>query len=137
MAYNILIVDDSKIVRAVMRKTLSISGVDLGEVYEAANGREALLLLSEKWVDLVLADINMPEMTGLEMVDELKKTGLMETIPVVIVSTERSVTRMESLKAKGVHAYLNKPFTPEDIRDVVCSALDRKSGNIPKEGAHG
>lgn len=123
MSYNILVVDDSKIVRAVMLKTLRISGIDLGEVYEAGNGREGLDILADKWVDLVLADINMPEMTGVEMVEVMKEKGYMDGIPVVIISTERSVTRMNSLKAKGVFAYLNKPFTPEEVREVVEEAL--------------
>jgi two-component system chemotaxis response regulator CheY len=123
MAFNILVVDDSRIVRAVMKKTLVIAGVDVGELYEAGNGKEALTILDAKWVDLVLADINMPEMNGIELVETMKRKNLMETIPVVIVSTERSVTRIEELKAKGVREYLSKPFTPESIREVVDKLL--------------
>lgn len=126
MSYNVLIVDDSKIVRAVMKKTLGISGLDLGELYEAGNGREGLEQLSEQWIDVVLADINMPEMTGEEMVDVMREKGYMHDIPVIVVSTERSVTRIEALKAKGIYAYLNKPFTPEEVKDVVEGALAQK-----------
>ena len=119
MAYNILIVDDSKIVRAVVRKTLGIAGVDVGEVFEASNGKEGLAVLDAHWIDLVFSDINMPEMNGVEMVEIMRQKGLTETIPVVIVSTERSITRIEELKAKGVVAYLKKPFTPENIKEVM------------------
>jgi len=127
MAYNILIVDDSAIVRAVIEKTLKICGTDVGEVFKAGNGKEALKILGENWVDIVFADINMPEMNGIEMVDKMSSAGLLNTIPVVIVSTERSVTRIEELKAKGVKAYLNKPFTPENIKDVVDRLLGGKT----------
>lgn len=123
MAYNILVVDDSVIVRSVIKKTLDIAGVDVGELYEAGNGKEALAALQEKWVDLVLADINMPEMTGIEMVDKMAQDGLMKTVPVIMVSTEGSQTRVEELKSKGVRAYIRKPFTPEIIREVIDQVL--------------
>ncbi|HUI06924.1 MAG TPA: response regulator [Verrucomicrobiae bacterium] len=123
MAYNVLIVDDSPIVRTVVDKTLRLAGVELGEVSQAGNGREALELLNDHWVDIVFADINMPEMDGVEMVERMSQTGLLKTIPVVIVSTERSVTRIEELRAKGVRAYLNKPFTPEEIKKIVDELL--------------
>ena len=123
MAYNVLIVDDSAIVRAVVEKTLRLSGCPLGEVLQAANGREALDQLNNHWVDIVFADINMPEMNGIEMVERMSATGLLKTVPVVIVSTERSVTRIEELRAKGVRAYLNKPFTPEEIKAILSEVL--------------
>ena len=119
MSLNILIVDDSDIVRAVIVKTLKIAGVDYSELYQATNGREALDILADKWIDLVLADINMPVMGGIEMLEKMSDDGLLQTIPVVIVSTEGSATRIEQLKQKGVCAYLRKPFTPEMIKGVV------------------
>lgn len=123
MAYNILIVDDSTIVRAMVKKTLTIAGVDVGEIFEAGDGREALDKLDANWVDVIFADINMPVMTGIEMVDELASRNMLQETPVVIISTERSVTRIAELKAKGVSAYLNKPFTPEHLREVVSRVL--------------
>lgn len=130
MAYNILVVDDSKVVRTMVVRILKMAEIDLGEVHEAGNGREALSILDKNWIDLVLADINMPVMSGLEMVDEMSRKGMMGSIPVVIISTERSVTRIEELKAKGVSAYLRKPFTPESIRSVVEQVLE---GTVPNE----
>ena len=123
MSFNILIVDDSAIIRAAVKKTLALAGIDIGETYEAANGQEALDAIEHNWVDLVLADINMPVMNGVEMVDKMAEKGVIASVPVVIISTERSETRMEQLKAKGVSAYLNKPFTPESIREVVDQVL--------------
>ncbi|MBN1592582.1 MAG: response regulator [Candidatus Coatesbacteria bacterium] len=123
MAYNILIVDDSAIVRAVIKKTLTLAGIDVGELLEAGNGKEGLAALEENWVDLVLADINMPEMNGIEMVEQMSENGLMETTPVIIISTEGSQTRVEELKAKGVRAYIRKPFTPELVKEVIDQVL--------------
>jgi two-component system chemotaxis response regulator CheY len=123
MSFNILIVDDSRIIRTVVAKTLHIAEVDVGQIFEAANGREALEVLEANWIDIVFADINMPEMNGVELVARMKAKGLMDSIPVVIVSTERSTTRIEELKAKGVREYLSKPFTPESIREVVDKLL--------------
>ncbi len=123
MAYNILIVDDSTIVRAMVKKTLAIAGVDAGEIFEAGDGREALEKMDANWVDVIFTDINMPVMTGIEMVDALASRDMLAATPVVIISTERSVTRIAELKAKGVSAYLNKPFTPEHLREVVSRVL--------------
>ena len=125
MAYNILVVDDSVIIRTAVKRTLGIAGIDLGEVYEAENGKEALEQLDAHWVDLVLADINMPVMNGVELVDSMAKAGLLKSSPVVIISTERSETRMQELKAMGVSAYINKPFTPENIKKVVDELLEK------------
>jgi two-component system chemotaxis response regulator CheY len=129
MAYNILIVDDSQTVRAVIRKTLDLAGIPVGEIHEAENGQQALEILNASWLDLVFADINMPVMTGLEMVDRMSVDGLLKTVPVVIVSTEGSSTRVEQLKAKGVSGYIRKPFTPETIREVVEEVLGVSNGD--------
>ncbi len=123
MPYNILVVDDSKTVRSMIRKTLDLGGVAVGALREAANGREALEILRAEWIDLVFADINMPVMTGLEMVERMGQEGLLATVPVVIVTTEGSATRVEQLKAKGIRAYVRKPFTPELLRGVVEEVL--------------
>jgi two-component system, chemotaxis family, chemotaxis protein CheY len=123
MALNILIVDDSETVRAIIAKTLKMAQVPVGELYNAANGKEALEVLGENWVDLVFSDINMPVMGGVEMIEQMCADNLMKTIPVVVVSTEGSTTRMEELKAKGVRAYIRKPFTPELVRNVVTDIM--------------
>ena len=126
MAYNVLIVDDSKIVRTVIQRAIELSGVEGSSIYQAANGREALDLMEIVPVDVLFADINMPVMNGLEMVEEMGKKGLAEKIPVVVVSTDRSEVRMQQLKAHGVREYLNKPFTPEAIRDILNICLKER-----------
>lgn len=119
MAYNILVVDDSATVRAVISKVLGLAGIDLGTVYQAPNGKAALALAREHRVDLILTDINMPEMGGMEMVAKLRDDPALSRIPVVVVSTEGSATRVETLREMGVRAYLRKPFTPEQIKQTV------------------
>lgn len=129
MAFNFLVVDDSETVRAVIAKTLQVAGLPINQLFQAANGKEALGVLQDHWVDLVFTDINMPVMGGIELIEKLCADGLLKTIPVVIVSTEGSQTRIEQLKAKGVSAYIRKPFQPELIRKVVEDILGANHGN--------
>ncbi len=127
MALNILIVDDSGTVRAVIKKTLGISGIPINELYEAGNGKEAIDVLADAWVDLILADLNMPIMGGVEMIEKLSEDGILKKIPIIVISTEGSQTRIEELKSKGVRAFIRKPFTPEIIKNVIediTGALD-------------
>jgi two-component system, chemotaxis family, chemotaxis protein CheY len=123
MAYNILIVDDSRTIRSVIKKTLHIAEVPVGEVFEAANGQEGLQMLKENWVDLVFADINMPVMNGIEMIEKMDSDDILQKTPVIIVSTEGSRTRIEELFKKGVRAYIRKPITPEMLRNVVHDVM--------------
>ena len=123
MSYNILIVDDSMTARLFISKALQLSGADIGLAIQAKNGLEALEMLRKEWIDLVFADINMPEMNGIEMVKSMSKDGLMKTVPVAIISTERSETRISELKAAGVRVFLNKPVTPEILKRVVETLL--------------
>jgi two-component system, chemotaxis family, chemotaxis protein CheY len=129
MALNILIVDDSETVRAVISKTLRLAQVPVGQLLEASNGQEALDVLKDNWVDLVLCDINMPVMGGVEMIARMREDDLLKDVPVVVVSTEGSKTRIDDLLAKGVHAYVRKPFTPERIREVVDGIIGVKDGH--------
>ncbi len=122
MALNILIVDDSSVMRAIILKTLRLSQLDLGEIHQANNGEEALKVLDGNWVDLALVDINMPVMDGEEMIDRLRGNPATADLPVIIVSTEGSETRKEGLMQKGVR-FVHKPFTPETLRDSILRTL--------------
>ena len=126
MDFNILVVDDSQMVRAVIAKTLQLAEIPVKELFQAANGKEALDILGNNWIDLVFADINMPVMTGVEMIEIMHENGLLQTVPVIIVSSDGSSTRMDQLKAKGVTAYIRKPFTPELLKSVVNDILGVK-----------
>jgi two-component system, chemotaxis family, chemotaxis protein CheY len=123
MAYNILLVDDSQTVKAVIAKALIMSGVDLGTLFRAANGKEGLDILAKEKVDLVFADINMPVMGGVELVDRMKADAALRGIPIVIISTEGSAGRIEDLKSKGINAFLRKPFQPESLKQTVDAIL--------------
>jgi two-component system chemotaxis response regulator CheY len=125
MSYSVLVADDSAIVRAMVKKALVMAGLDLGQVHEAADGREALAVLGKSWVDVVFADINMPVMNGLELVREMRETPAFAATPVVIVSSDRSRARMEELERCGVRAYVRKPFRPEQFRSVVDGLLGK------------
>ena len=123
MAYNILIVDDSFPMRAVIKKVIKASGFDIGQLFEAGNGKEALQFLNEQWLDLVLTDYNMPDMNGLELLDAIKQNETLMDIPVVIVTTEGSDQRVETFLRQGAAAYIKKPFTPEQIKSQLNRIL--------------
>jgi two-component system chemotaxis response regulator CheY len=118
MALNMLVVDDSATMRAMVKKTLAMSGLAVGEIHEASNGREGLEVLDREWVDIVFIDINMPVMGGIEMIDALRKIDEHRDLPIVVVSTESSQTRIEEVRQKGIE-FIHKPFTPERVCDVV------------------
>ena len=139
MAYNILIVDDSSPMRAVIKKIIKASGFGVGEFFEAANGREALKVLNDEWLDLVLTDYNMPDMNGLELVEEMKRDETLASMPVVMVTTEGSKERVEEFMATGIMGYIKKPFTPEQIKqkliEIIGETKDEKQpfGNGDEE----
>ena len=118
MPLNVLIVDDSSVMRAMIIKTIRMSGLDLGDVYQAGNGKEGLDAARANWVDLVVADINMPVMNGEEMIDQMKADPELSALPTIVISTEGSATRIQRLEKKGV-TFIHKPFTPEIIRDAI------------------
>jgi two-component system chemotaxis response regulator CheY len=125
MPYNVLIVDDSQTMRKVIRKTVALSGFDMGDCWEAGDGREALGMIHSYGVDIILADLNMPVMNGLEMVRELRKDEQHRDIPVVLITTEGSEKRLEEAYALGIKGYIQKPFHPEAIRDVLTQIMER------------
>ncbi len=128
MSYNFLIVDDSLIVRNMISKTIEMSQVEVNKLFEVTNGKEALEVLDANWIDIVFTDINMPVMGGIELINSMHKSGLLQSIPVIIISTEGSQTRIDELKAKGVRGYIRKPFVPEDIKALVDEILGEKDG---------
>ena len=129
MPYNVLVVDDSRVIRAVIKKTLGLAGVEVNELHEAQNGKEALDILKEKQIDLVFSDIHMPEMNGVEMIEKMMSDGVLRDIPVIVVSSEGSKERMGELLEKGARAYVRKPFTPELIRDLVQETMEASHGS--------
>lgn len=129
MAYNILIVDDSNIVRKVLIKTFSMTDLKVSNFYEAANGREGLDKLKGNWVDLVFLDINMPVMNGMEFMQQVRADSNLKDTPVIVVSTEGSKERKDEMEKAGVKAFLRKPVTPEHLSEIISNIL----GNIIKD----
>lgn len=118
MAFNVLIVDDSAVMRAMIARVVRLSGVPLGELYEAGDGAEGLDVLEAQWVDLVLLDVNMPVMDGEAMLRRLRADPSTASLPVIVVSTEGSGARVQALEALGV-AFVHKPFKPEVLRATI------------------
>jgi two-component system, chemotaxis family, chemotaxis protein CheY len=123
MAYTIMLVDDSDTIRAVLARTLGMTKLPIDAIIQAVNGRDALDKLKDSFVDIVFTDIHMPEMDGITLFESMNAHPEYKDIPVVIVSTEGSTTRIAELRAKGIKGYLRKPFTPENIRDVIIETL--------------
>jgi len=113
------------VIRAMIARTLRLAEVPVARLFEASNGREALEVMHESWIDVVLADINMPVMNGAEMIDRMREHPATSDIPVIVVSSEGATSRMEELGRSGITAWVRKPFTPEEIRDVITALTQR------------
>ncbi|MBN2526222.1 MAG: response regulator [Deltaproteobacteria bacterium] len=129
MAYNFLVVDDSPIIRSVVSKCLAMSGLEIGSIFEAANGRVALDMLDDNWIDVVFADLNMPEMDGREMIQEMADNKMIDNIPVVVISSERNEDVLNWLNSLGVSDFISKPFKPEKMKSVVDKLLGNEEIN--------
>ncbi len=128
MAFNVLVVDDSATMRAVVKRVVEMSGVPIGEFFEAENGKDALALLQDAWVDVILSDINMPEMGGMEFLAELRKNEELCKIPLIFITTESSEARIAEATKLGASGYVTKPFVPETIRGKLLFALEKEYG---------
>jgi two-component system chemotaxis response regulator CheY len=123
MKGTILIVDDSAMMRKVVLRTLKMAGVDYENVLEAGDGAEGLAMLKQYKVDLVMCDINMPVMSGLEMIEAVKAEGLADGVPIVMVTTEGSEAQVRQAILAGARGYIRKPFTVEHIESNVKPLL--------------
>ena len=127
MPIRALIVDDSSVMRKIVERSLRQAGIDLSKVFEAGNGAEALASLQENPVDLILCDINMPVMDGLEFIKELAGVANAKDVPVVMITTEGSESHVVEALSHGARGYIRKPFTPEQVKEHVVSVLRGKS----------
>lgn len=123
MAYNVLIVDDSPAMRSFVRRVLDMSGLTIGKCLEAGNGKEALDLLRKEWVDVVLTDLNMPTMDGEQFVRLVEADDSLRSIPVLVVSTDRTEDRVRQMLTLGAKGYVTKPFLPETLREEMERVL--------------
>lgn len=123
MCQDVLIVDDSATIRQMVKRTMKLAGLKVGEVYEASNGIEALARLAEHPVAVIMLDINMPTMNGIQLLSRMKGNSRLKDIPIVIVSTEGSKQRIDELENIGAFGFVRKPFQPEQLRDVLRPLL--------------
>lgn len=114
-----LIVDDSSVMRKIVERALRQAGLDPLVVHEAGSGTEGLDLLRAKQVDLILSDINMPSMDGLEFLRQLRAENLAPGVPVVMITTESSEEHVKQAIQAGAQGYIRKPFTPEQVKERV------------------
>ena len=121
-----LIIDDSSVMRKIVERSLRQAGLDLGKVVEAANGAEGLVALQENAVDLILCDINMPVMDGLEFVRQVAAVENAKGVPIVMITTEGSESHVVAALSAGARGYIRKPFTPDQVKEHVLSLLGRK-----------
>lgn len=118
-APNILIVDDSAMMRTLVRRVLDLTEVPIGTVYEAANGREAIKVLETCSVQAIFTDINMPVMSGSELLHEIARRDAWSGILRIVISTDGTKLRREEARELNVNLYIEKPFRPEVVRDVL------------------
>lgn len=120
MVLDILIVDDSAAIRKILQRVLRQAEVPLGEVFEAGDGVEALEVLKNKPVGLVLSDINMPNMDGLELLSKMRAQHAWDKVPIVMVSTEGTQAKVLEAVERGASGYVRKPFTAEQIKEKLA-----------------
>ena len=126
MSKDVLIVDDSTTIRNMVKRTIRMIDLDVGELYEASNGIEALAQLADHDVGVVIVDINMPTMDGVRLLTRMKGNERLRDIPLVIASTEGSQKRIDQMMEMGASGYVRKPFQPEQLRDVLMPILGVK-----------
>ncbi|MGD0682447.1 MAG: response regulator [Terracidiphilus sp.] len=118
-----LIVDDSSVMRKIVERSLRQAGLEALEVFEAGSGIEGLDVLKTQQVDLILSDINMPSMDGLEFLRQLRAQNLAPGVPVVMITTESSEEHVKQAIQAGAQGYIRKPFTVEQVRERVLPLL--------------
>jgi two-component system chemotaxis response regulator CheY len=120
---KVLIVDDSAVMRKIVERALRQAGLDISEVLEAGNGAEALAEVQKGSLDLILSDINMPVMDGLEFLKSLATMEAAKGVPVVMITTEGSEARVVEALSAGAKGYLRKPFTPDQVKERIVPLL--------------
>ena len=123
MALDLLIVNDSTAIRKILQRALQQAEVPVGNVYEACDGVEALAILKDKTVNLILSDINLPNMDGLQLLSELKSIEHLKKVPVIMIAAEGSQAKVLEAAQLGASGYLRKPFTPDQIKDKISALI--------------
>ena len=123
MGFTVIVVDDSSVMRKIISKNLRQAGVKIDHLLEAGDGQEGLEQL-EKWqCDIILSDINMPNMDGLEFVKEIRKKRQLDQCRIIMITTESGTDIMEEVMNAGANGYVVKPFSPDQILDKINRAI--------------
>jgi two-component system chemotaxis response regulator CheY len=120
---DVLIVDDSAAIRKILQRVLRQAEVPVGTVYEAGDGVEALAALKSQTVGLVLSDINMPNMDGLEFLSKVRAEPAWRDLPILMVSTEGTQAKVLEAVERGASGYVRKPFTADQIKEKLAGLL--------------
>lgn len=120
---KVLIVDDSGTMRKIVARNLRKGKYSSAEVLEASDGAEALALLNENAVDLIFSDVNMPKMTGTELLDKLRADDELAKIPVIMITTEATPDSIRDFLARGAKACVAKPFSPDQLEEAVAGVI--------------
>jgi len=120
----VLIVDDSSVMRKIVQRSLRLAGLDIETVLEADNGEQALTMVRQNTIDMIFSDINMPKMDGLEFVRQLQSLDVARGIPIVMITTEGSQSRVVEALSLGARGYIRKPFTPDQVKERIAPLLE-------------
>jgi two-component system, chemotaxis family, chemotaxis protein CheY len=123
MDLNVLIVDDSAAIRKILVRVLSQTDLPIKQVLEASDGSEAMKIVETNDVSLILSDINMPNVDGLELLTQLRGSPKWKDLSVVMVTTEGSQAKVLEAVQLGAKGYVRKPFTAEQIKEKVLACL--------------
>ena len=123
MALDILIVDDSAAIRKILQRVLRQTDLPIGQVFEAGDGQEALDRLKEQPVGLILSDINMPKMDGLQLLASLKDVESVKKVPIIMITTEGGQGKVMEAVQLGAAGYVRKPFTAEQIKEKLTGLV--------------
>ena len=123
MKINVLIVDDSAAIRKILTRVLTQTDLPFGDIREAGDGLEALQVLKSFPASLILSDINMPNMDGLQFLTSVRADSQWKQVPVIMISTEGNQAKVLEAAQQGANGYVRKPFTPEQIKEKVLSCL--------------
>jgi len=124
MDSDVLVVDDSAAIRKILTRVLRQTGMAIQTIHEAGDGQEALAVMAQHRVDLVLSDINMPKMDGLQLLASLKASSQWHRIPVVMITTEGGETKVAEAVRLGAAGYVRKPFTADQIKEKLVGLLE-------------
>ncbi len=124
MAKTLMIVDDSATMRKIIKRTVRMSGLEFDKTEEAGDGAEALKKLGTNPVDIMLCDINMPEMSGTELVKKVRELDTCADTKIIMVSTESSQEVIDGMIADGANGFITKPFTPEKFQEKLSPFMN-------------